>query len=168
MGGEISVKSNVGEGSVFSFTIVAEKNDLSTDSDLQNTTQESTDSLEFNKNIKILVAEDNKINQIMFGEVLKKAGYQSVDFVENGQEAVDAASSKSYDVIFMDVQMPKMDGYTATKMIKEQATKSLPIIGLSANVFKEEKERGIQSGMDDYLEKPINTEKLMQVLSQLK
>ena len=168
MGGEISVKSNVGEGSVVSFTIVAEKNGLSTDSDRQNTTQESTDSLEFNKNIKILVAEDNKINQIMFGEVLKKAGYQSVDFVENGQEAVDAASSKSYDVIFMDVQMPKMDGYTATKMIKEQATKSLPIIGLSANVFKEEKERGIQSGMDDYLEKPINTEKLMQVLSQLK
>lgn len=171
MGGEISVKSKVGEGSVFSFTIMAEKNDLSADSDLQNTPLESTDNVGFNKNIKILVAEDNKVNQIMFGEVLKKVGYHFVDFVdfvENGQKAVDAVNAKSYDIVFMDVQVPIMDGYTATKMIKEQATKSLPVIGLSANVFQEEKARGKLSGMDDYLEKPINTEKLMQVLSQFK
>lgn len=168
MGGEISVESKVGEGSVFSFTIVAEKGDLLADVHHQNKTLISTQDSDVNKNINILVAEDNKINQIMIGEILKKTGYQFVDFVENGQEAVDAASSKSYDVVFMDVQMPKMDGFTATKIIKEQAAKPLPVIGLSANVFKEEKDKGKLSGMDEYLEKPINTEKLMKVLSKFK
>lgn len=168
MGGEISVKSKVGEGSVFSFTIVAEKSELSNHTDLQNTSLKISQNSNLNKNINILVAEDNRVNQIVFGEILKKVGYQFVDFVEDGQQAVDAANSKSYDIVFMDVQMPKMDGYTATKIIKEQATKSLPVIGLSANVFKEEKDKGKLSGMDDYLEKPINIEKLKQVLSQFK
>ena len=102
---------------------------------------------------KILVAEDNKINQKLVKKIFEKLGYD-IDLVENGIEAVEKVETNTYDIIFMDVQMPKMDGFMATKMIKERKI-DVSIIALTANAMYGDKERCLTAGMDDYITKPI-------------
>ncbi len=113
----------------------------------------------FGQNIHFLVVEDNRVNQIVVKNLIAEAGL-TCDIANNGHEACDAVRNKFYDVILMDCQMPEMDGYEATDLIRkwehEQAKKRTPIIALTANATKEDIEKCFEAGMDAYCSKPIN------------
>jgi PAS domain S-box-containing protein len=122
--------------------------------------------------LSILLAEDNPVNQKVAIKQLQKIGC-TADVVTNGQEALNALSAKAYDVILMDCQMPVMDGYTATREIRDreskqfyQSNRPITIIAMTANAMAEDRERCIASGMDDYLSKPVARENLMAVLNK--
>jgi CheY-like chemotaxis protein len=108
------------------------------------------------RNIRILVAEDNPMNQKLAVTLLRRASY-TVEAVENGRLAVQALKRKAYDLVFMDVQMPEMDGFEATRAIREMEDerKHTPIIAMTAHAMKGDRERCLQAGMDDYISKPI-------------
>ena len=117
--------------------------------------------------LRILVAEDNRVNQKVVLSGLKRLGY-TADVVNNGREAIQALQQKSYDVILMDVQMPEMDGLSATRYICQnwpRATRPR-IIAMTANALQSDRETCLAAGMDDYLTKPIRLAVLAQILSQ--
>jgi signal transduction histidine kinase/CheY-like chemotaxis protein/HPt (histidine-containing phosphotransfer) domain-containing protein/predicted hydrocarbon binding protein len=115
--------------------------------------------------VRILVAEDNPMNQKLAVTFLTKAGY-SVDAVEDGRMVIEALKSKSYDLILMDVQMPKIDGFEATKIVREMEgeRKHTPIIAMTAHAMKGDRERCFQAGMDDYISKPIEPQELLETI----
>ena len=116
------------------------------------------------KGSKILLAEDNKTNQEIILGLLENSGIE-IDIANNGQEAVNLAQKNSYELILMDLQMPIMDGYEATKIIREtQKGKDIPIIALTANAMKEDVEKTKAVGMNKHLNKPIDVEKLYETL----
>ncbi|MCU1369966.1 MAG: hybrid sensor histidine kinase/response regulator [Ilumatobacteraceae bacterium] len=116
---------------------------------------------------RILLAEDNKINQVVAAGVLKKLGYE-VDIVEDGSAAVAACADTQYGAILMDVMMPGVDGYQATKLIRDferqLGLRQIPIIGLSARAMAGDREIAINAGMNDYLTKPLRTSDLVAAL----
>jgi Amt family ammonium transporter len=119
---------------------------------------------------KILLAEDMEVNQFVVVETLARAGYVC-DIANNGVEAVRAVSNKHYDVVLMDCQMPEMSGFEAAGAIrameKEKGSqRRMPIVALTANAVKGDRERCLAAGMDDYLTKPLNLRKLMQAIEQ--
>lgn len=118
----------------------------------------------------ILLVEDHAINQQVAIHLLERLGYKRVDLANNGLEALKAFDKKSYNLIFMDCQMPEMDGYTATENIRIiERTKGLhrvPIIAMTAHALKGDKEICLKSGMDDYLAKPINLLELEQAINR--
>ncbi len=112
----------------------------------------------------LLLVEDNEINQKVAAEILTEAGIM-VDIADNGYEGIDAIKRKEYDAVLMDVQMPELDGFSAVKMIRsDKRFKELPIIAMTANAMKGDKERCLEAGMNDYVAKPINTEELFTTL----
>ena len=114
---------------------------------------------------RILVAEDSKANQLIATTMLRQAGYK-VDIAENGREAVAAVDKTAYDAILMDLRMPLMDGLEATRVIRERKSQDeLPIIALTANVFGSDVDRCFEAGMNDFLSKPVNREKMLAVLA---
>jgi PAS domain S-box-containing protein len=115
----------------------------------------------------ILLAEDNAINQKLALRVLQKVGY-SVDVVENGKLAVDAVQKKHYAVVLMDVQMPEMDGYDATRLIRALPgeTGQVPIIAMTAHAMSGDREKCLQTGMNDYLSKPLNIDEVLTVINK--
>ncbi|HCC08352.1 MAG TPA: hypothetical protein DEP72_09380 [Clostridiales bacterium] len=164
MNGEIKVESEEFKETTFTFVVQFNKID-------REETQTNFKSLFFeneNKNIldikeglnselRILLVEDNENNKKFFVSLLKKRGL-SCDVVEDGEQAVRACTEKEYDLIFMDCQMPVMDGYTATKIIREfeEDKRHAAIVALTAYTMKGDKEKCIEVGMDDYLSKPIS------------
>ena len=113
---------------------------------------------------KVLLVEDNKINQQVGMEVLQQARF-FVDIAENGQHALKMLQSNQYDCILMDIHMPVMDGYEATQKIREDSQfDELPIIAMTANVLPEDKEKSFALGMNDYVSKPINPKELFLAL----
>jgi len=168
LGGEIGLESELNKGSRFYFTlpIVEFK-----ESELPNLSKKrNADKKEFNFNKKALLVEDNKTNQKFMFIILKKLGF-TYDIADDGIEAVNAFTNSKYDVIFMDENMPNMNGIEATKKIieieKEQNLKHTPIIALTANALKGDRERFIEAGMDEYLTKPVNKQKLAEILQKL-
>ncbi len=115
------------------------------------------------KDARILLVEDNVINQRVAKVLLDKAGLHC-EIVSNGQEALDALDSHHYDLVLMDVQMPVMDGFAATRKIRQRGMNDLPIIAMTAHAMKGDRERCLNAGMNDYLEKPINAERIYQLL----
>ena len=113
----------------------------------------------------LLLVEDNEINQIVAGDMLETLGL-SYEVAENGVEAIEMITNNSYDLILMDVQMPKMDGYTATQKLRELGFNDLVICGLSANALKDDLDKAKQAGMSDYLTKPLVIEELQKVLQK--
>jgi len=114
---------------------------------------------------KILIAEDNFINQKLIRNLFEVLGFKT-DLVANGHEAIDALKRKHYDLIFMDVQMPEMDGYEATRKIKERWKEDGPvIIAMTANAMQGDREKCMVSGMDDYISKPLRLEDLERVIN---
>ena len=123
---------------------------------------------------RVLLAEDNEVNQIVASEILSKAGFEC-DIVADGKQAFDAVRKQEYDIVLMDCQMPEMDGFQATQAIrkweKEQAAaaplRRVPIIALTANALKGDRDQCIAAGMDDYLSKPLDPRQLVMMLNRL-
>ena len=113
---------------------------------------------------KVLLVEDNETNQIVASKILQKYGL-SVDIASNGKNAINSVENNKYDIIFMDLQMPEMDGFEATKLIRE-AGYTTPIIALSAAVMKRDKELTSEAGMNEHIAKPINIKELEDVISR--
>ena len=118
---------------------------------------------------RILLAEDNLVNQKVALLVLKKFGYKA-DVAANGKEAVKMLEKSAYDIVLMDVQMPEMDGYEATAAIRDPESNisnhRVPVIAMTANAMKGDREKCLNAGMDDYLSKPINPQKLLGMITK--
>ena len=116
---------------------------------------------------RLLVAEDNLVNQKVALRILEKAGHK-VDVANNGIEAVASLKNTAYDMVFMDIQMPKMDGYEATAAIRKMAPeyRELPVIAMTANAMKGDREKCIASGMDDYISKPVKPKRLLEMVQR--
>ena len=168
MGGEIGIISEEGKGAIFHFDgefgIAGQAL-----SDAE--TQELEDSVYRERKLKILLAEDNVINQKVAILNLQKLGH-SVIVVSNGIQAVEQFIKELPDVIFMDVQMPLMDGVEATAKIREwesenNITNRVPIIAMTANILKSDKDIFVAAGMDDYLSKPFNVSELVRLFDRI-
>ncbi len=162
MGGEIDFSSKYNEGSSFWFTFSAEilkKRSIN---------KEKKKNLPIkNLNLKILLAEDKTLNQKVATLMLKNLSC-TTEIANNGIELLEKFTEDKYDIILLDIMMPKMDGIETLKQLKQQYKKLPPIIGLSAHALEGDAERFIELGMDDYLEKPIDKDKLAQKLYKWK
>ena len=160
LGGEIGVESEAGKGSTFWFYVIA-------DSELKQKEEikEKPKSAEIKFDCKVLVAEDNLINQRAFSVMLKKVGC-TVELASNGIQAAEATMAKDYDIVFMDIQMPEMDGFTAAAHIRKNGKKVPPIIALSGNVIDVKSQNEEIKTMDDYLLKPIVSNDLVNMLKK--
>ncbi len=165
MGGTSGVQSpgrlsmNGNPGSDFWFTIKVKRGHYTAKAPTLNHSNDGV----FENKLNILVAEDNVINQLLIRKVLESMNCE-VTLVENGKLAVEALTLKSFDALLMDIQMPVMDGHQAAMVIRQSGNISIPIIGVSANVFKEDIEKSLMSGMDAHLGKPFTAKELFQVL----
>jgi PAS domain S-box-containing protein len=113
---------------------------------------------------EILLVEDNEINQQVASEILEQAGF-FVDIANHGQEALDMLEGKTYDCVLMDVQMPVMDGFTATTKIRDNSKyKDLPVLAMTANATLEDRDRSLEAGMNDHIAKPIRPQLLFEAL----
>ena len=166
MGGRITVKSEQGKGSEFTISLRFPIGEAKTEQ-----TPPAAKAPAFTgKNL--LVVEDNELNLEIASTLLKEAGF-AVDTAENGKvavEKVEAASADRYDLILMDIQMPEMDGYEATRRIRalpDTKKAALPIVAMTANAFEDDRKNALRAGMNGHIAKPLDIQKLFQVLSEL-
>ncbi|MBC7659095.1 MAG: CHASE domain-containing protein [Chitinophagaceae bacterium] len=167
MGGTIGVESTEGLGSTFRFTVeleaVSEKEFMASGAIPIDTTHGP---LKFDGSVKVLVVEDVVVNQIVAKKMLEKFGL-SVDLAVNGLAALEAVQARHYDLVFMDCQMPVMDGYESTRLMRETVNGrfvTLPIVAMTANAMKGELEKCLAAGMNDHVSKPIDSKTLQKVL----
>ncbi len=171
MGGDLWVESSPGNGSTFHFTAAFEvlEQKLGVPS-VAVSAKSARDSQSYEGGqIKILLVEDNETNQKIASRLLTALGY-GVRLADNGQMALDALAESRFDMILMDCQMPVMDGFTATRIIRErevQTQEHLPIIALTAHAVAGDRERCLKAGMDEYISKPIEEEVLIDTLEKL-
>ncbi|TDQ18658.1 PAS domain S-box-containing protein [Algoriphagus boseongensis] len=156
LGGELIIESEPEKGSEFSFTILVRKsNEKIEHNESHPLTWKDVKEMGAAFPLKILLAEDNDLNLQLMTLMFEQLGFQ-FDIAKNGLEALEKVKSSDFDVVLMDVQMPVMNGLDTTRKIREIPGKEdLVIIGLSANVFEEDRKKALQSGMNDYLTKPI-------------
>jgi two-component system, cell cycle response regulator DivK len=116
---------------------------------------------------KVLVVEDNEMNRDMLSRRLTRRGFQVI-FAVDGQQGVDLARSERPDIILMDMSLPVMDGWEATRRVKSSdATRSVPVIGLTAHAMAGDREKAIEAGCDDYDTKPVELERLIGKMERL-
>ena len=175
MDGEIGVECQVGVGSTFWFEIPLEIVKPATNLKQTSSTEGITEVVLNEPSLPlkslsghILIAEDNRINQLYIGELLKHFGCTFV-VVCNGEEVIATSALSRYDLILMDCQMPEMDGFTATREIRKREGagnfgKRIPIVALTANALKGDRERCLDAGMNEYLSKPVQATQLFNVL----
>jgi two-component system sensor histidine kinase/response regulator len=170
IGGQIGVESTDGQGSTFWFTAVLPKRAELPKPEISSKPDERDSSQEL-EGVRVLLAEDNEVNQMVASELLEMAGCRC-DIVVNGREAVEAAMrADAYDVILMDCQMPEMDGFEATRHIREAEDNTgqprRAIIALTANAIKGDRERCLAVGMDGYVTKPIDPPELFRMIRSM-
>ncbi|MGR3179280.1 MAG: ATP-binding protein, partial [Candidatus Anammoxibacter sp.] len=178
MGGEICIESEPGKGSVFYFTCkfdVRDKIDHSTGKDKvskklpKDGKEAAPDMVKNLPELKILMVEDNSDNRLLALAFLKKTPFK-IDIAENGKIAVDKFKANAYDILLMDMQMPVMDGYTATSEIREwekaQNLKHTPIVALTAHALKSEEQKSLDAGCDGHITKPINKKVLIKTICE--
>ncbi len=166
MGGRIGVASQLGHGTAFNFTLPAQSVE---NLEGQVVAEKQSAAPISERSLRILLAEDTEENQALFEAYLMQTAHKVV-MVNNGLEAVDRVQQETFDVVVMDIQMPKMDGYTATRQIRqwelEMERSPVPIIALSAHGREGEAGRSREAGCDLYLSKPIKKKELLDVLRQ--
>ena len=166
MGGKIAVESAPGEGSEFTVFLRFPIGEAA---------EERTPPVPQVPEVagkRLLVVEDNDLNLEIASTILTEAGFE-VDAAENGRlavEKVEAAPAGRYDLILMDIQMPEMDGYEATRRIRALPDKrkaALPIVAMTANAFEDDRKNALSAGMNGHIAKPLDIQKLFRVLSEL-
>lgn len=174
MGGNVKVSSTEGKGSCFSFTIPFTE---ASEDELTRFGGEKKDVSQGVlychrkpvKQARALLVEDYHVNQLFARKLLANLGLTQLDLAENGLEAVALYRDNEYDIVFMDCQMPEMDGYLATEHIRKMENEKgryTPVIAMTANAMIGDREKCLRSGMDDYLSKPIDIQQLRDVLNQ--
>ncbi|WP_083927978.1 transporter substrate-binding domain-containing protein [Desulfobacter curvatus] len=162
MGGQISLESTSGKGSTFSFTLPMAFGP-------QKAPKQKSEKQTLSRTVlgaKILLAEDHDINQQVAKEILESAGF-FVRIANNGKEALSMVLSQDFDLVLMDLQMPVMDGYQATREIRRHKTaKDLPIVAMTASAMPRDREKAMAAGMDSHVSKPIDLNELFQTLSR--
>jgi len=168
MRGEIWLESEVGKGSSFYVLIPFNMPVAQLDRKEVQPKSKSAPLVPEGRKLNVLVAEDNLANQQYYQMIFEQ---NSCDFeiAKDGREAVDIFSKKNFDVLLMDIQMPIMNGYEVTKAIREMERKSggrIPIVGVTAYAMKEDRQKCLDVGMDDYLSKPVNEEILLETIKK--
>lgn len=162
MNGDVFFQSDYGKGSVFGFEVPVIEGDVN----LEITTKENNERDTF-PNTSVLLVEDDKVNHIVMGKILEKMQVD-VTFAEHGEEAIAKYSEVPFDLIFMDIQMPVMDGITATKQIRkieqEKGKEKVPIVALTAYALEGDEAIFMSSGMDGYISKPVHHQTLVRTL----
>lgn len=162
MGGSITFSSELGKGSIFTFVLPFKSvSNVNFDEQEKSNVKRLT-------NLKVLIAEDVPINQMVLKKMLTNLGVTDIDIASDGEEALKHAKNKIYDLVLMDIQMPKMDGTEASKRIRDYYNGNMPfkIIAVTANVMKEDFELYKKSGIVDVLSKPVNMKMLTDVLTK--
>lgn len=169
MQGEITVKSEVGHGSqfclTFTFPIAGKVAMKPTSIHLLHPDHE--EDREANQHFRVLIVEDYNANILVATALLTSFGY-SFEIAHNGKEAVELLAKETFDLVLMDVQMPVMDGYRATRLIRKQEKAAgkppIPIIGMTAHALTGDKEKCLRAGMNEYISKPFEPDELKEVL----
>jgi CheY-like chemotaxis protein len=170
MGGGITVESQEGAGSTFKFTLVARPVHQAAPTEIPSSHITPPSRIPSGaKGLKILVVEDNPVNSRFVERLLINQGH-SVEVAVNGRLGFEAACQRSFDLILMDVQMPEMDGLEATCAIRQtekETGQHVPIVALTAHASAEDRDRCLESGMDEYLTKPLQFARLKEILNQI-
>lgn len=162
-GGAIEVKSKIGEGSTFSFLLCFKK---CKDNTLLSTGLSENEFDKDIKNLKVLVAEDVTLNQLLMKIILDDFGFEC-DIADNGKIAIEKLQYKSFDIVLMDIQMPEMNGYEATEVIRKELNSNIPIIALTADVAETDLAKCKEVGMNDHIAKPIDEKMLYNKIVEL-
>ncbi len=168
LGGKVSVSSELGKGSVFSLLIPALVTSDSMELD-RYAIANTLDQDEGNASEKlfcghVLVAEDSKANQMLIKLLLERLGFE-VTVCEDGQQALEKTRDKSFDIVFMDIQMPNLNGYEATRIMRKEGI-TTPIVALTAGAMKGDNEKCFDAGCDEYLTKPVDRDKLVEIIGK--
>lgn len=165
MGGDITFESEKDKGTTFVITIP-----FKIDMEKREAEKKAKKSVCSIAGLNILLVEDNELNMEIATTILREAGFE-VDTAENGRTAVEKVkASDGYDAVLMDIQMPEMDGYEATRRIRSlpDFKKAVtPIIAMTANAFEEDRRNAMDAGMNEHISKPIDIEKLMSLLKHV-
>ncbi|MCB1782510.1 MAG: response regulator [Alphaproteobacteria bacterium] len=163
MGGTISFDSALGKGTTFYVSLPIELAKTSVSDE-----KVKASSVPINKEARLLVVDDHPVNLLFMRKVLKKIGFAHVDEATSGKEAIDMAEDRTYDLIFMDCQMPEIDGFEASTIIREreESIGDIKIIAVTADAMKGAREKCLDAGMNDYISKPVDIEKLKNVLGR--